>query len=154
MLGPMAQASDVQLREIDAKTLHPILKLKVKSGQEHFVAPNSVSISEAHFSDAAWFRGIYAGDEPVGFVMLALDPAKPEFDIWRFMIDARYQGKGYGHRAMELIIEHMKSEGAKEIFLGVVPGEGSAQPFYAKLGFEPTGEIDDGEIIMRLDVSA
>jgi len=46
----------VTLREITKATLWPILKLDVAEDQKQFVAPNSVSIAEAHFSDSAWFR--------------------------------------------------------------------------------------------------
>ena len=33
-----------------------------------------------------------------------------------------------------------------------VPGEGGPQPFYEKLGFVPTGQIDDGEVVLRLEL--
>jgi diamine N-acetyltransferase len=26
-------------------------------------------------------------------------------------------------------------------------------PFYRRLGFEPTGEVDEGEIVIRLDLT-
>ena len=44
--------------------------MKVKPEQEGLVAPNSVSIAEAHFWPTGWFRAIYADDTPVGFVMI------------------------------------------------------------------------------------
>ncbi len=54
--------TEITLREITKETLRDILKLKVSSAQEQFVTSNAASIAEAHFSDEAWFRGIYAGD--------------------------------------------------------------------------------------------
>ena len=60
----------IQLREITSATLPGILELEVAEHQRGFVATNAESIAEAHFSELAWFRGIYAGETPVGFVMI------------------------------------------------------------------------------------
>jgi len=58
------------LRPITAGTVRQIIKLAVAPGQERFVASNAVSLAEALFAPEAWYRAIYAGDEPAGFVML------------------------------------------------------------------------------------
>lgn len=143
---------EVTLREITRDTLGAILKLKVAAAQERFVASNAVSIAQAHFYPGeAWFRGIYAGEEPVGFVMLELHPDKQEYGLWRFMIDERHQGRGYGARAIARVVEHVRGlPGAKELITSVVPGEGSPGPFYQGLGFEFTGEVHEGEQVLRL----
>lgn len=143
--------ADVSLREITAETLRSVLELAVRPGQEQFVASNAVSIAQAHFHEHAWFRAIYANETPVGFVMLHDEPAKSEYYLWRYMIDGRYQGKGYGRRALEQLIAHVRTRpGAAELRLSYVPAEGSARDFYAKLGFTETGEEHDGEREMRL----
>lgn len=141
----------VTLREITRDNIHPVLKLEVADGQKSFVASNAYSIAEAHFSEQAWYRAIYAGEIPVGFAMLAMDRKDPEYHLWRFMIDKAHQGKGYGSQAMLQIIDFVKAQpGAEELTLSYVPGEGCPAPFYAKLGFEETGEWDDDERIMKL----
>jgi diamine N-acetyltransferase len=67
------------------------------------------------------------------------------------MIAEDYQGKGYGFRAMELVINHVRSlPGARELLTSYIPGDGNPSPFYYKLGFEETGEIDDGEKVLKL----
>jgi diamine N-acetyltransferase len=69
------------------------------------------------------------------------------------MIDARYQGHGYGRRALELLVEYVKTRpGAKALMTSCVPGDGSPCPFYERLGFVPTGEVDEGEIVLRLSL--
>jgi diamine N-acetyltransferase len=141
----------VTLREITRDNVHVVLKLEVDDDQKRFVASNAYSIAEACFSKTAWFRAIYAGETPVGFVMLALDREDPEYSLWRFMIDKAHQGHGYGSQAMGRIIEFVRQQpGAEELTLSYVPGQGCPAPFYAKLGFEETGEWDDDERIMRL----
>lgn len=145
----------ISLREITEKTLGPILNLAVHEKQKHYVAPNAVSIAQAHFSKYAWFRGIYAGDTPVGFVMMHIDTEKPDYYLWRFMIDKQYQGKGYGYAAIQQIIAFVKQQpNARILELSYAPGEGNPSPFYQKCGFVDTGELDeDGEeIVMRLDL--
>lgn len=142
----------ITLREITKETLRPILDLEVAQQQKSFVAPNAVSIAQAYFEpEAAWFRAIYADATAVGFVMVDDDPENAEYGLWRFMIDQRYQGLGFGQRALQLVIDHIRSRpGAKEFFTSCVPGDGSPCPFYEKMGFVYTGEVDDGELVMRL----
>ena len=141
----------VELREVTADTVRAICRLSVAPGQEQFVAPNAISIAEAHFTPTAWFRAIYADDEPVGFIMLDDDAAKPQYTLWRLMIADGFQGRGYGRRAIELLIDYVRTRpGATALMTSWVPGAGTPEPFYLKLGFVPTGEVDEGEIVGRL----
>ncbi len=145
---------EVSLREVTKETLRDITRLKVNPNQGHFVATNAESIAEAYFSpDVAWFRAIYAGDTPVGFLMLEDNAPKDQYVLWRFMIDARYQGRGFGQRALELLFEHVRTRpGAKVLYTSCVPGEGSPGPFYEKMGFVYTGEKEDIQLIMRREL--
>jgi diamine N-acetyltransferase len=140
----------VTLREITAETVRSICALAVRPDQQKFVAPVAISISQAHFAPEAWFRAIYAGDEPVGFVMLSLKPEVPEYFLWRYMVDARHQGKGYGAEALRQVIAMVREMGATEFLTSCVPGEGSPRDFYLGLGFEDTGRVEDDEIVLRL----
>lgn len=141
----------VTLREITKETVRSIIRLEVPDAQKRFIAPNAVSIAEAHFTEQAWFRAIYAGDTPVGFVMLALEPEYAKYYLWRFMVDRNHQRKGYGSQAMRRVIEFVKGQpGAVELTLGYVPGEGDPSAFYQRLGFVETGEWDDDERVMKL----
>lgn len=148
---PLRVPAPVTLRPVTAATVRAICALEPAESQKRFVAPNAVSMAEASFHDEAWYRAIYSGEEPVGFVMLQLDKKKPEYSVWRFMIAAGRQGRGYGEAAMRRVIEHVRTQpGARELLLSYVPGEGSPEGFYRRLGFEPTGEVADGEVVMRL----
>jgi diamine N-acetyltransferase len=49
------------------------------------------------------------------------------------------------------VIAHVRARpNAKALATSVVPGEGSPGPFYETFGFAYTGEIEDGERVMRL----
>ncbi|EKQ68254.1 acetyltransferase, ribosomal protein N-acetylase [Leptolyngbyaceae cyanobacterium JSC-12] len=145
---------EVTLREITKENLRDILRLKVAPNQEQFVAPNAVSIAEAHFApEVAWFRAIYAGDVPVGFLMLEDDVVQRQYFLWRFMIDERYQGRGYGRKALELFFEHVRTRpGATVVDTSCVPAEGGPGPFYEKMGFVYTGEKEGDELCMRREL--
>jgi diamine N-acetyltransferase len=143
----------VTLREVNADTVRTICDLAVTEYQRQFVAPNAVSIAQAYFSEYAWFRGIYADETPVGFVMLYDNTEKPEYFLWRFMIDARYQGMGFGRRALELLIDHVRTRpNATELFTSVHQAEGGPQGFYEGMGFRLTGDREDGEAILKLQL--
>ncbi len=144
----------VTLRKITGKTVRAICDLSVSEDQRRFVAPNAVSIAQAYFAKSAWFRAIYADKTPVGFVMLAEDPRLGKHYLWRFMIDARYQGRGYGGKALGLIIRRVRRDKkAKALYLSVVRGRGSAEALYERFGFTFTGKVEYGEHIMRLNLA-
>ena len=141
----------ISLREITKENLREIFRLKVAPEQERFVASNAISIAQAYFDrDVAWLRAIYANDTPVGFVMLHDEPGERKYYLWRFMVDHRYQKLGYGAWALNQVIDYVRQRpGGHELLTSVVPGEGSPGPFYEKLGFAYTGEMDEGERVMR-----
>jgi diamine N-acetyltransferase len=96
---------------------------------------------------------IYAAETPVGFLMLYDDLEEERYYLWRFMIDARYQKLGYGRKAMQLLIEHVKTRpGARHLFLSCVPEEVGPEPFYQKFGFERTGKMHGIEAEMCLEL--
>ncbi len=146
--------SAVTLREVTKENLRDVLKLEVAPEQKDFVAPNAISIAQAYFDrETAWFRAIYADEIPVGFLMLSDKPSIPEYFLWRLMIAARYQKFGFARQAMELLFDYVKTRpGATEIFTSCVPGEDGPYKFYERLGFAPTGEVDDGEVVMRREL--
>jgi diamine N-acetyltransferase len=147
----VADGALVELREVTKETVRDVSILQVAPDQRGFVAPNAVSFAEAMFEPKAWFRAVVADDTPVGFVMLSIDPDEPQYYLWRFMIDARYQGRGFGRAALDLVIGHVRTlPRATELLVSWVPGPGGPEDFYLGRGFEPTGEVDEDEVVGRL----
>ena len=141
------------LREVTKETVRTIIDLEVAEDQNQLVAPNAWSIAEAYFEPKAWFRAIYADEEPVGFIMLLDDPDEPRYYLWRMMLGADHQRKGYGTQALDLLVDYVRGRpDASEIIVGAVPGDGSPQPFYERYGFVETGEVRHGEVILRLEL--
>ena len=146
----------VSLRQITAETVRQVTNLFVGEGQKHFVASNAVSLAQALFSPEAWYRAIYYGEDPVGFVMLkdeSLRSPPPEFPkvgVWRFMIDVQFQGRGIGRVALLQVVERVRGMGLFETLqLSYVPGPGCPEPFYLSLGFHHTGKVDGNEVVLE-----
>jgi diamine N-acetyltransferase len=145
---------ELTLREITKENLGSILRLKVASHQEQFVASNAESLAEAHFEpELPWFRAICAGDVPVGFLMLEYNAEEQFYFLWRLMIDERYQKHGYGRKALELLFAYVKTlPNSDALYTSCVPAEGGPGPFYERMGFVYTGEEEAGELYMRREL--
>jgi len=147
----LAPDARVTLEEVTRDNLRSVMRLRVKPEQEDFVAPNSVSIAEYCYADEAWMRAVCADGEPVGFVLLSEQRAVPRYYLWRFMIDGRYQGLGFGARAMQLIVDYVRTlPNAAEMYVSYVPAPGGPRDFYAGVGFVDTGVDHEGELEMKL----
>lgn len=144
-------APAVSLREITAETVRAICALEPQEAQSGFVAPNAVSIAQAHFNPAAVFRAIYADDAPVGFIMWRPCDDGISCVLWRFMIDKHQQGKGYGREAIGLWLRSLPPQGYRLARTSYVPGIGGPHGFYLAQGFRDTGEQrPNGERVMEL----
>ncbi|KAJ5537110.1 hypothetical protein N7513_010296 [Penicillium frequentans] len=161
--------SILTFREVTEQNWLEVANLKPKDGQVGNLAPNVWSLCEAHYSEDAWVRAIYADDTPIGMLMMAIWDPDEAYYIWRFMIDGRYQRLGYGRRGVEFAIAHIRQYNPQAKQLGVmstppegktsgnllksVKAEDSPYKFYQKLGFRETAPPDeDGEIMMSIDL--
>jgi diamine N-acetyltransferase len=155
--GPTGVA---RLVEVDEDNLREVIAVRPAPHQDDYVADNARSIAEAHLCDPrGWYRAVYDGDVCVGFVMLAHfdDPAHEDharyhgWYLWRLLIGARHQRRGYGTQVIHLICRHIDAQGGPRRLTTSWHDEiGGPEPFYRTLGFEPTGEIDQGEVVAIL----
>lgn len=131
--------------------------LKVKASQKDFVASNPNSLAEAYVAitngGVALPFAICRNGKPVGFLMIGYgaseddfegeDPAfiamaKESYSLWRFMIDKRYQGRGFGRKAMQLALDYIRTfpcGQAKTCWLSYEPENEVAKRLYASFGF-------------------
>ncbi|MBO3743922.1 GNAT family N-acetyltransferase [Actinoplanes flavus] len=146
----------MHLRAVTPGNYEAALALTVRPDQEDLVEPVVKSLAEAYvYPEYAWPRLIYDGDELVGFVMAFLDlpwgePSDPtdlRSGLWRLNIAADRQGHGYGTFAVEAVCAEIRARGETRAYVTYEPREGGPGPFYAKLGFTPTGEISGDETV-------
>jgi len=153
--------SAVSLREVTDQNRNEVVALRVAPSQKRFVGTVAGALTDAQEipEGKPWYRAIYAEDQPVGFVMLSWnvtpDPPRiigPWF-LWKLLVDERHQRRGYGRQAVQLVANIVRANGAAELLTSCVVGDGGPEPFYRRVGFSPTGELDEnGEIILALDL--
>lgn len=150
----------ITLKLVDESNWRQALTLAVLPAQQHFVADHhpvvAIALAKAYIRPGGlnWLPyAIYANQQMVGFVEIVLDRHQPD-DCWvfHFFIDQQYQGQGYGRMAMEQLITNLKQlePACTGISLVVHPENTTAQLFYRRMGFSPTGNERWGEPIYRL----
>ncbi len=142
----------IALRKITRKNYEECFALRVADSQMNFVPSNVYSLAQAWvFQDTSFPFAIYDDNTMVGFIMLGYYEIKSYYTIWRFMIDEKYQNKGYGRKALVLgvnfLIDNFK---VTEVFISVEPENTIARHLYSSLGFIETGEYNGREIGMKL----
>jgi diamine N-acetyltransferase len=145
----------IQLRPVTRQNFVDVADLRLLDHQRDYVASNAFSIAQAAFCPEMQARAIYAGDEPVGFLLYAdlEGEGKPgEFGVWRLMIDIRHQGKGYGRTALQLALADIRARGGvRKIWIACQPDNTIARDLYAGLGFVETESDEDDEMYAVLE---
>ena len=160
--GP-GRESTLTLREITKDNWRAVANLRLPPHQKGNLASNPMSMVEAHYSEDAWMRAVYADETIVGFLMMAIWPPNDGYYIWRFMIDERYQRSGFGRRVVGMAMQHIREKypQAKKMGLNSTPEDGNEDVkaedspfgFYIRLGFRQVAEPDeDGEVLMEIDL--
>lgn len=147
----------IALREITEQNRQKCCSLKVDPAQAEYIASNEGSLKEAQENaEVARPFAIYADDEMIGFTMFAWDEnnedPEDKYWLWRFMIDRSLQGKGYGRLALKEIIRYFKDNGADIITLSTKPSNRTALSLYHQFGFKENGEMNDEEIVLKLQL--
>lgn len=131
----------IKLEPVTKANLDDVLALRVAETQEGFVSSNAESLAQAYvYSETAWPFAVYDDETLVGFIMMGYYEAKHYYTLWKFMIDQRYQNKGYGRKALELGLAFIREKFHPEkIYTGVAPGNSVAKGLYESVGFADTG---------------
>lgn len=151
------------LKEITNKNIWDVCKLKVRKDQENFVAWNIESLAEAYATrnegNNALPLAVYDNEQLIGFVMIGKgtvgeeeesDTIKNNYCLWRFMIDAQYQGKGYAPQILDEVMKLVRTYPygpAEYIWLSYEPENTHGKNVYMKYGFRENGEMCDDEIM-------
>ena len=152
----------VHLREVTDANRLADEALTVTNEQAQYVDCVAESLVEAADTPDAmpWFRAVYDGETPVGFVMISdgITVVNPEYlgpyYLWRLIIDQHHQGQGYGAAAIGLVVEHLRTRpDARRLLTSTVPGPASPIGFYLRQGFRDTGVMHLGERVLELNLS-
>ncbi len=142
----------VELVELTRDNLRRVGSLDRSFSQRQFVSSVYQSFGDALLATQSngdgvtpWYRAITADGEPVGFMMVAEPTADRTHPyLWRFVIDWHHQRRGVGAAALRELAVLRTASGDTHLLLSCVADvRGSPERFYAGLGFERTGHVNE-----------
>ena len=154
---------NIHLEKINWENYRKVLKLRVNKEQDNFVARNNASLIHA-FVEMSNGTPVYAfavmhGKTVVGFMQLMYGhdwsgyeredwlnsdeykkyEGKYYYYIWRFMIDKKYQQRGYGRETFKQTLDFIKTfpaGKAEYVLLSYEPSNAVGKKLYASFGFK------------------
>ncbi|MBP2145115.1 ribosomal protein S18 acetylase RimI-like enzyme [Methanofollis sp. W23] len=160
--NPEESETKITLRPVDDTNKNAVVALEVSESQKHMIEPITECLNDAqiHAYDIEWeTSAILLNSKVIGFSMYGVwhdSKGKDEDEVWldRFMIDQKYQGKGYGKLALRELIAMLTAKyHCDDIYLSVYENNQSAIALYKKTGFRFNGEKDEnGEHVMVLEM--
>lgn len=143
------------LAQVTRENFEDACALQIRPEQEGVVASVTESLAAAYVArDFAWPRLVYDGDQLVGFIMAAFDPAAESelyrCYLWRLNIAADRQGMGYGRFAVHALCDEARRRGEHKLMVSWSEHQHGPEGFYLRLGFQPTGARNRGEIVAEL----
>ena len=137
----------IQLTEVTENNWLDVASLSVKESQAGYLAPAIGILARGYVYRDCNARvfviendGVIVGvalvreftDEPLGY------------DLQQFMIDGRYQGRGFGSAALDLILGALRKEGHYDhVEVCVKKADTAAIRLYEKHGFVDSGYVDE-----------
>jgi diamine N-acetyltransferase len=144
----------------------PLIRLTVRPDQSNLVSNNAKTLAQAAYEPGAAVWGLWDGDTLVG-MMAMIDPA-PDHDandplrqqpddpaaayLWRLMIGADFQGKGYGAAALAEAFVQTREWGYARLTAHVADAPHSNLGFYERYGFRKTGVVEDDEVVIVAEI--
>ena len=153
----------LEARPVTRETLWPLINLSVRDDQRDLVSSNMKTLAEAPYEPGAIVWGLWDGDDPVG-LMAMVDPSGVRLHgpfvipdaayLWRLMVAADRQGKGYGRQALQIAVNTARGWAAVHLVTGVNDAPHGNRGFYERHGFRTTGVVEEDDLLLVLDLAA
>lgn len=139
--------SAIRLAEVTEENWLDAASMSVREDQKEFVAPATGILARGYV-----YRGCKAkvfvienSETAVGLALVReFTDESLGYDLQQFMIDRRYQRRGYGSAALALILDELRKEGHYDhVELCVKKADVAAIRLYEKHGFVDSGYIDE-----------
>ena len=137
----------IKLFEVNEENWLEIRRLTVSEGQQGFLDSPIGILARGYVyrHDRARVIGIENDGTVIGVALVRdLDDEPACYDLQQFMIDGRFQGKGFGTAALRMLLSELEKErkyGCVEVC--VKKNDEAALRLYEKTGFVDTGYIDE-----------
>ena len=136
----------IRLVEIDERNFFHIRQVKVKEDQRRFLDSPLGILARGYVYRAQRARVLAAENdgEIVGLMLVKdMDEEPACYDLQQFMIDGRFQGRGYGAAALGLLLELLRQEKKYDDAEVCVHRENAAAlALFTGAGFVDTGYVD------------
>lgn len=143
----------VMLRPVSRDNWREVAKLKVADPQREFVAEPCYYLALCSYGGDWKPLAVYLGEQAIGFLMWAVDPADGSCWLGGILIDQSYQRRGYGRQAIQAAIAMLAGEHGYQHFALSYSPENPAKHLYHTLGFIETDEWEDNEAVARLSLA-
>ena len=138
--------TNIKLVEVTEENWLEIVRLSVHEEQKSFLAPPIGILARGYVyrgcNSRVW--GIADGDQMVGVALVRDENEEPRcYDLQQFMIDQRFQRRGYGTESLRQILSVLEQERRFDcVEVCVKNTDTPALRLYEKIGFVDTGYID------------
>lgn len=151
---------EVHLQRVTRGNWEEALTLNVTEQQRNFVPSVAVSLAKVYIKpdgDSVEYIpfAIYDNEKMIGFIMQAYEENTTNmYWINGFIIDEKYQGKGFGRAALCEVFDWIinRFTNCKEIRLTVHKDNQIARELYKSFGFLPTGDVYGEEDVWFLPI--
>lgn len=150
------QDRPVVLEQITDENWRAVADVAPADDQRRFVAALGARYLLLSMRGGLWNSlAVRAGDEIVGHVMWAYDEEDGTHWVGGMVVDAGEQGKGVGRASMRALLRRLAAlPSCREIRLSYHPENKPAAALYTALGFTPTGDFEDEEVVVALSAEA
>jgi diamine N-acetyltransferase len=158
--------SRVRLRDIlTSADRAAVMGLRLRPGQDRYLNSMEEIFEEADREQRAMPRPWAVHDAGtqalVGFAMISDNIPQPIDDdlvgpyfLWKLLIDAPYQGRGFGAATIDAVVDYLATRPAADVlYTSCADGPGSPRGFYVRYGFTDTGRMMWGENILALELA-
>lgn len=137
----------LKLIEVNEDNFMDFRRLSVRDDQKGYLdsAVGILARGYLYRSCRARVIGIAEDDTVIGTALVKdMDEEPACYDLQQFMIDRRYQGKGFGTEALRMILAELEEERKYScVEVCVKKEDGAALRVYERAGFTDTGYIDE-----------
>ena len=136
----------VRLEEVGADNWLAVRRLAVGEDQREFLdtAEGILARGYVYRDCRARVFAVFQENTPVGLALVRdLDEEPACYELQQFMVDARFQNRGYGTQALRLLLRLLEGERRYDgVEVCVKAKNAAALHLYQKLGFSDTGYVD------------
>ena len=136
----------LRLADIDETNFFAARKLDLREDQRPFLDSPLGILARGYVykEQRARVLAVADGETTVGLLLVKdMDEEPACYDLQQFMIDRRYQGRGFGREAMGLLLDLLRAEGKyADVEVCVDKRNAAALALFTGAGFRDTGYVD------------